>query len=117
MNFRNLIRDLVLNSNEKNIDTIMDIITLLSDIGEYNYSDLKFSFAYTDKFIEFDINTNTDSYIYQFLYNDRIFYYYNTDSGLKSEEINYDECKNLIKRLINQDNILLDSKYEVGVLN
>ena len=117
MNFRNLIRDLVLNSNEKNIDTIMDIITLLSDIGEYNYSDLKFSFTYTDKFIELDINTNTDSYIYQFLYNDRIFYYYNTDSGLKSEEINYDECKNLIKRLINQDNILLDSKYEVGVLN
>ena len=33
------------------------------------------------------------------------------------EEINYDECKNLIKGLINQDNILLDSKYEVGVLN
>ena len=117
MNFRNLIRDLVLNANEKNIDTIIDIITLLSDIGEYNYSDLKFSFTYTDNFIEFDINTNTDSYIYQFLYNDRIFYYYNTDSGLKSEEINYDECKNLIKGLINQDNILLDSKYEVGVLN
>lgn len=117
MNFRNLIRDLVLNANENNIDTIMDIITLLSDIGEYNYSDLKFSFTYTDNFIEFDINTNTDSYIYQFLYNDRIFYYYNTDSGLKSEEINYDECKNLIKGLINQDNILLDSKYEVGVLN
>ena len=117
MNFRNLIRDLVLNANEKNIDTIMDIITLLSDIGEYNYSDLKFSFTYTDNFIEFDINTNTDSYIYQFLYNDRIFYYYNTDSGLKSEEINYDECNNLIKGLINQDNILLDSKYEVGVLN
>ena len=117
VNFRNLIRDLVLNANEKNIDTIMDIITLLSDIGEYNYSDLKFSFTYTDKFIELDINTNTDSYIYQFLYNDRIFYYYNTDSGLKSEEINYDECKNLIKGLIKQDDILLDSKYEVGVLN
>ena len=117
VNFRNLIRDLVLNANEKNIDTIMDIITLLSDIGEYNYSDLKFSFTYTDNFIEFDINTNTDSSLSQFLYNDRIFYYYNTDSGLKSEEINYDECKNLIKGLINQDNILLDSKYEVGVLN
>ena len=117
MNFRNLIRDLVLNSNEKNIDTIMDIIILLSDIGEYNYSDLKFSFTYTDNFIEFDINTNTDSYIYQFLYNDRIFYYYNTVFGIKTEEISYEECKNLIKGLINQDNILLDSKYEVGVLN
>lgn len=87
MNFRNLIRDLVLNANENNIDTIMDIITLLSDIGEYNYSDLKFSFTYTDKFIELDINTNTDSYIYQFLYNDRIFYYYNTVLVLKQKRL------------------------------
>lgn len=117
INYRNLIRDLVLNANEKNIDTIMDIITLLSDINEYNTNDLKFSFTYTDKFIELDINKNEDAFIYQFLYNDRIFYYYNTDSGLKSEEINYDECKNLIKGLINQDDILLDSKYEVGVLS
>lgn len=115
INYRNLIRDLVLNANENNIDTIMDIITLLSDIGEYNYSDLKFSLIYADKFIELDINTKTNSYIYQFLYNDRIFYYYNTDSGLKSEEINYDECKNSLRNLVNQSEILSHSKYEVGV--
>lgn len=115
MNIRNLIRDLVLNSNEMNVDTIMDIITLFNDIGICNCSELKFSFIYADKFIELDINTKTNSYIYQFLYNDRIFYYYNTDSGLKSEEINYDECKNLIRNLVNQSEILSHSKYEVGV--
>lgn len=115
MNIRNLIRDLVLNSNEMNVDTIMDIITLFNDIGICNCSELKFSFIYADKFIELDINTKTNSYIYQFLYNDRIFYYYNTDSGLKSEEINYNECKNLIRNLVNQSEILSHSKYEVGV--
>lgn len=115
MNIRNLIRDLVLNSNEMNVDTIMDIITLFNDIGICNCSELKFSFIYADKFIELDINTKTNSYIYQFLYNDRIFYYYNTDSGLKSEEINYDECKNLIRNLVNQSEIISHSKYEVGV--
>lgn len=115
MNIRNLIRDLVLNSNEMNVDTIMDIITLFNDIGICNCSELKFSFIYADKFIELDINTKTNSYIYQFLYNDRIFYYYNTDSGLKSEEINYDECKNSLRNLVTQSEILSHSKYEVGV--
>lgn len=115
MNIRNLIRDLVLNSNEMNVDTIMDIITLFNDIGICNCSELKFSLIYADKFIELDINTKTNSYIYQFLYNDRIFYYYNTASGLKSEEINYDECKNSLRNLVNQSEILSHSKYEVGV--
>lgn len=115
INYRNLIRDLVLNSNELNIDTIMDIITLLNDINEYNTNDLKFSFTYTDKFIELDINKNEDAFIYQFLYNDRIFYYYNTSSGMKTEEITYEECKNCIRNIVNHNSILSNSKYEVGV--
>ena len=114
----NLIRDLALNANDNNINTIMDIITMLDDVNEYDKDKIEFTFKYSDTYVEIDISSILGvNIIFQLLYNDRVFYYYNTALGMKSKEINFLECKKMIRDIVSQSSFFIESKYEVGDIN
>lgn len=113
---KRLIRDLILHSNEDNIDIVMNIMDMFEDIEECNYETATINW-YSSSSNNVSIKISSDKYCYLVkCYRNK---YQICTINNKSTEWNhatYDECKKFLRTLVEQTNILLDSKYEVGVV-
>lgn len=113
---KRLIRDLILHSNEDNIDIIMNIIDMFEDIEECNHDIMKISwYSNNTNNVSIKISSNEYCYLIKFYRNKFQICTINNNST-EWNHVDYNECKKFLRTLIEQTNILIDSKYEVGVV-
>lgn len=113
----NLIRDLILHSNEKNVDIAMNIINMFEDIEECGYKNTKMSwYSSGNNNISIKISSDYYCYLIKFYQNK---YQICTINNKSTEwtHADYNECKRFLRTLVEQTNVLLESKYEVGEVN
>lgn len=112
---KSLIRDLILHSDESNIDIIMNIMTMFENVEECNPDIMKLCwYSNGSNNVLIKITSNEYCYIIKF-YHKKIQICTINNKSTKWNNITYDECRNFLRTLASQSNILLDSKYEVGV--
>ena len=110
-----IMRDLIVNANDTNIDIIMDLIAMFENVSGFD-NKVKFKFDYFDRYIQMEIYIGEIRYcVFQFLHDYRIFYYANMIEGITTKEITWEEARDNLRKITeNTDKVEL---YEVGAIN
>ncbi|MCQ2543401.1 MAG: hypothetical protein MJ126_04495 [Lachnospiraceae bacterium] len=114
---KRFIRDLILHSNDDNIDIIMNIIDMFEGIEEYNHDIIKIGW-YSNNTNHVSIKISSDEYCYLIkFYRNKFQICTINNKSTEWKHVDYIECKLFLRNLVEQSNVLLNSKYEVGVVN